>query len=425
MEEKNDETKRLISRISSAISWHENSHREIGYYEADGYANELDQTREDIMFLSNNFPDEARKLMQDLIEIQDSVFERSDDSNGSIGEAFKRCVEDLGKIFSKLSVDISDVVEVVYDLFIYNDYGVTDDVISNFKDALKEEGLNLLKEEFMKSISSKKNGYYNDTIKRGLREIADCRNDVDEYIQACSFATEIHQHDHLDIARRLIDHGRYDEALEWLNKMEHPITPSWRENYSRLKIDALMHLGKCEEAQQERIAWFNCGLNHDLYEEILKYADDDFKNKFREQTIERVFAYYNIWTAMDFLIKLGETNKCAQLVFLKEETMDCGNSYTVGLIRPFAAALRKTEPLASTILYRKLLEYVLNRVASKYYQYAAEDLIACYELSSQITDFGERKNHDEYFREIQEKHKKKRTFWSTFNPLIERKLRLK
>ncbi|GHS93017.1 hypothetical protein AGMMS49949_05790 [Alphaproteobacteria bacterium] len=149
MQEKNDGRKDLIPRIKSELSWHENSHREIGYYEVDSYANALDQIRKDTLFLSDNFPDEASQLMQDLIEIQDSVFERSDDSNGTLGGVFVQCVEDLGKIFSKLSVATSEIVEVVYNLFVHNDYGTKDEVISNFKEALKEEGLNLLKEEFM------------------------------------------------------------------------------------------------------------------------------------------------------------------------------------------------------------------------------------------------------------------------------------
>ncbi|MBY0534087.1 MAG: hypothetical protein K2P31_03885 [Rickettsiaceae bacterium] len=42
------------------------------------------------------------------------------------------------------------------------------------------------------------------TIKHGLKSIADCKNDVDEYIAACAFKDGICAHDHLDIAKRLI-----------------------------------------------------------------------------------------------------------------------------------------------------------------------------------------------------------------------------
>jgi hypothetical protein len=95
------------------------------------------------------------------------------------------------------------------------------------------------------------------TIKRGLEEIADCRNDVDEYINACSFITPIHEHDHLGIAKRLLDHSRYEEALKWLDEMSKPIPHAWEGDYFRIKIDTLFLSEDKDAAQRERIHWFS------------------------------------------------------------------------------------------------------------------------------------------------------------------------
>jgi hypothetical protein len=87
------------------------------------------------MFLADKHADTAKKFMTDLIDIHENVFERADDSNGFIGGFFRTCVEDLGKIYAKLPIDAAEVVDVVYNFFIHNDYAIADEVIFDFKDA--------------------------------------------------------------------------------------------------------------------------------------------------------------------------------------------------------------------------------------------------------------------------------------------------
>jgi hypothetical protein len=76
---------------------------------------------------------------------------------------------------------------------------------------------------------------------------------------------------------------------------------------------------------------------------------------------------------MEFLLKLKEIDKCAQLVYAKADTMiDGSNFYT---LRSVIKAVRDSEPLAAMILLHKLLENILNKGSSKYYKYAAKDLM--------------------------------------------------
>ncbi|GHT95591.1 hypothetical protein FACS1894122_13220 [Alphaproteobacteria bacterium] len=449
----NSKEAELISTIEKSISSYKKSKAFIGYWDAGGFADVMDQTRENIVNLANTSPNEARKLMLDLIKTHAKVIERSDDSNGYIGNFYAQCMEDFGKIFLKLSVDIKEIVKLVCDLFMHDNYGVMGNVISDFKDVLREEGLELLKKNFLELASprgleevkkkaetkfekekakgeldeddnlqeevNKKVEYYLDNIERGLAHIADCRNDVDEYIQAQSFHGGLYEYDYLAIAKRMINHARYGEALEWLDKLSKPIT-TWRDDYLKLKISALSLSGELETAQQERIAWFQADFKYDLYEEILKNANDTFREQFRKQSIEKAFEHKDIYAAIDFLMQLDEVEKCAEFVLLKAESI---NGAYYELLRPMAKILRNNYPLASTILYRKLTEHSLAKAVSKYYQYAAKDLIACHELSSQITDFGSHKNHEAYFKEIQEKHQRKCAFWDIFYPLMKRKMR--
>jgi hypothetical protein len=257
------------------------------------------------------------------------------------------------------------------------------------------------------------------TIKRGLKDIADCRNDVDEYIAACSFTTAIHEHDHLGIAKRLASLGRYDEALKWLDDMSKPVCRAWKEDYFRIKIDALFLSGNKDAAQEERINWFDSGFDYDLYAEIIDNAEnDEFKLEFRKNTVQKAFECKNIYAGMEFLVKLKEIDKCAQLIYAKAETMIDGSSFYI--LRSAIKILRDLEPLAAMILCRKLLENVLHKGSSKYYKYAAKDLVDCYKLSKKITDFRAYEKHEDYFATIQAKHRKKYAFWKIYDPLFEK-----
>ncbi len=83
-----------------------------------------------------------------------------------------------------------------------NDYVIYDGIIQSFKDILKDQDFDLLKEK-LQHVTNDKNAL---TIKIGLKSIADCKNDVDEYRAACAFKDGICAYDHLDIAKRLIKH---------------------------------------------------------------------------------------------------------------------------------------------------------------------------------------------------------------------------
>ena len=63
---------------------------------------------------------------------------------------------------------------------------------------------------------------------------------------------------------------------------------------------------------------------------------------------------------------------------------------------------------------------VLEQAKSKYYDYAAKDLIVCALLSSHIVDWQSYDNHGIYFQQIEEKHKRKQRFWETYKSALQK-----
>ena len=401
--------------IKKEIASLKRSSKFVDYYESDSLANHLNDLRLRIVNdLKAKSPKIAFEMMLNFLDLHKNTLERADDSNGTVGDAFKTACEDLGLLVQSANhLKNHEIVEIVFARFLHNDYGIYDDIIHHFKDSLKDQGLDLLQAKF-EHTADEKNSF---SVKFGFKSIADCKNDVDLYINACSFKDGMCAHDHLEIAKRLIKHERAKEALQWLNSMEIPSIHPWQHDKKELKIQALELDGNYEQAQKERVMWFAETLSPKLYENILKASKQNFKQAFQSDAIKKAFQFSEPHTGLYFLIQIQELDEAAKFVRTRFKELNGRQYYT---LRPAADLLRNVDPIAATSLYRRMIEPVLEETKSKYYNYAAKDLVTCSVLDSKITDWKELQKHDEYFKEIEIKHKRKISFWAEYKSALQK-----
>ena len=410
-----DDPKKIVSMIKKEITSLKRSSKFVDYYESDSLADRLNDLR---LRIVNDFnaksPKIAFEMMLDFLDMHKNTLERVDDSNGTVSGVFFTACDDLGSLARQVNLpNNQELVEIIFTRFINNDYSIYDSIIHSFKDVLKDQDFDLLKEK-LKNAENDKNAL---TIKHGLKSIADCQNDVDEYIAACAFEDGICAHDHLDIAKRLIKHWRPKEALKWLDNMETPINHSWQKDKKDLKIQALELDGNYEQAQKERLLWFSETLSPKLYGEILKAAKPDFKETFQSDAVKKAFQFPEPHGAMSFLVQIQEFEEVAKFVHARFNELNGRQYYT---LRPAADLLQNTDPIAATLLYRKMIEPVLDETKSKYYNYAAKDLVICGVLNSKIANWGTLQNHGEYLKVIETKHKRKISFWSEYKSALKK-----
>ena len=410
-----DDPKKIVSMIKKEITSLKRSSKFVDYYESDSLADRLNDLR---LRIVNDFnaksPKIAFEMMLDFLDMHKNTLERVDDSNGTVSGVFFTACDDLGSLARQVNLpNNQELVEIIFTRFINNDYSIYDSIIHSFKDVLKDQDFDLLKEK-LKNAENDKNAL---TIKHGLKSIADCQNDVDEYIAACAFEDGICAHDHLDIAKRLIKHWRPKEALKWLDNMETPINHSWQKDKKDLKIQALELDGNYEQAQKERLLWFSETLSPKLYGEILKAAKPDFKETFQSDAVKKAFQFPEPHGAMSFLVQIQEFEEVAKFVHARFNELNGRQYYT---LRPAADLLQNTDPIAATLLYRKMIEPVLDETKSKYYNYAAKDLVICGVLNSKIANWGTLQNHGEYLKVIETKHKRKISFWSEYKSALQK-----
>jgi len=406
--------KKLITVIKKEITSLKRSTGFVDYYASDPLADRLDQVRLSILEdLASKSLEDALILMHSFLDLHAQTINRADDSNGAIGNVFIESCKDLGEMYHQITKPVEETTQTVFNLFTKNDYGICDDVIINFKQALGDEGLNLLYSKLKKASNIKNHS----TVIQGLKDIADCQKNLEAYIDACKLnKTGFSDHDYIDIATRFIDHWKAPEALEWLGKVDiknHVL----RDRSIPLKIKALELNGNYTQAEKERVLWFELTLSPDVYGQILSNANPEFKESFKKIAIEKAFNFSEPHTAINFLTKVQEFEECAKFVYIKINNLSGDRYYT---LRPVAKILQKLDPLASTLLYRKMIQPVLEGAKSRYYNYAAQDLALCSTLGYKITDWKEHVSHDIYLKQIQETHKRKVSFWPKYDLSLEK-----
>jgi hypothetical protein len=110
-----------------------------------------------------------------------------------------------------------------------------------------------------------------------------------------------------------------------------------------------------------------------------------------------------------FFAELKEGKIAAQII-LAEPTAFRGESYPALL--PLARSLEQGQPLAGSIVYRALLESILDRAQSKAYPHAARYLRRLGKLANKIRAWSLIAPHELYLQALRARHDRKRVFWA-------------
>lgn len=175
-----------------------------------------------------------------------------------------------------------------------------------------------------------------------------------------------------------------------------------------LKLQALEKLKRKDEAQSQRRLIFERWLDADALRAWLKAlpAFEDFE---AEQGALDYVRDQEPLLALAFLIGWPDLMRAARLVLDHHAQMD-GRAYDV--LRPSAEVLSASDPVAATLLYRRLVTGVLDRANSKYYPYAARDLASASSLAKLISDDRSLVSHSDWVAELRRAHARKVGFWS-------------
>ncbi|ODN41619.1 DUF6880 family protein [Piscirickettsia litoralis] len=379
-------------------------------------------------------PELAAEVLELLITSDNVVFERADDSNGDLGGCYRYAVECWGKTWAQVEkIDQKKLAEKIFDVALDNDYGVRDNTISKFKQALNKAGVDhlerLIKETLSKVKPPKERKkpktieniiFYLDRddivelkeigrhsrLKTALQEIADLRGSVDDYIDLLrQESPELHAYQIIEIAKRLIKAWRSKEAIDYLVSCDEAL--HYQHEINKLLIEAYELEGLGKEAQKIRWQEFEQHLDAKSFQAYIKHCTAKEVAAAKKNAI-RLAKEQSLTMSFEFLIEMGEVATVAEWV---REDGEVRNVYYSPL-RQLSNQLAKHECFLEAVLCRRILvDGVLVKSQSKYYKYAVNDLKQAMKFAEEVKEWGDVASQADYHAKLKEEHKRKSSLW--------------
>lgn len=415
-----------IAKAKSFVEWHK----------VRALAKDLEAQRAAIMkHVAPTRPIDALDLLWRLLEAAPSLYERCDDSNGTIGDIMDEALDNVGEVAPAAKLAPDKLADRVFVAVCANDYAQFDGLIGVTAEALGQAGLGLLKSKFealssarparaqgqdrrVIAISSRGPMYEDDyadahharTVRSALTQIADALGDVDGYAARFSESEQGNPAIAADIAARLLAAGRAPEAMAALSKAA-PETANGRRwpDWAQVRIDTFEALGRTAEAQDERWAIFERDLSADYLKAYLKRLPDFDDEVAETRALAYARRYAGFQQALAFLINWQAHDMAAELILERHRELD-GDHYW--LLTPAAEALDQRDPLAATLVLRAMIDFSLDKARSKRYGHAARHLRTCDYLSKRIENYAGHSDHETYLASLKLRHGRKAAFWN-------------
>ena len=323
----------------------------------------------------------AVELLWDFIGIADAVMQRVGEGIGEVEDVFGTAMEDLGRLSAaEPRGDAKALARRVLAYCERDGFGATDALIRHMSEALGAGGraeIRRATEGALKTAprSSGPQDWRADAKRRHLAFrlalLADLEKDADAFIAAIRAGAMESTHA-LEVAERLITANRPAEALDWLDKPRRRDEDEDDDGTDTdLRIAALEAHGRKDEAQSVRWQHFERFLSAEHLRAYLKRLPDFEDFEAEQKALDAAAAHKQAARGLAFFITWRAHDRADRLVRERLTALD-GRLYEV--LRPAAEALEEKFPEAASLLYRRLIESVLERGSSKQYQYAARDL---------------------------------------------------
>ncbi len=378
-------------------------------------------------------PAEALDLCWRFLALANGIFERCDDSSGTVIGVFHNAVASLGRIAEAARPDPRDLADRAFEALLQNGYGQYDALIPVLTPALAADGLDHLKTRMLgvqrepvrkvpdaerRTIGWSSSGpIYADEMENSARrsaarlaltQIADAQGDADAFIAQYDEATRKVPKIAAEIATRLLAGGRADDAWCVLEAAEHRRV-GWPEfAWEDARIAVMDTLGKGDDAQAARWSCFERALSASHLRAYLKLLPDFEDVEAEQRALDHAARHPGVLDALAFLISWPALDRAAALVVERGQELN-GDHYEI--LSPAANALAGRYPLAATLVLRSMIDFTLGHARASRYRHAARHLADCAGLAVAIPDFGVTEPHDAYVARLRAAHPRKTAFW--------------
>ena len=355
-------------------------------------------------------------LTVEFFESDEDIMERCDDSDGEVGDVFTGCLTDLFHAFAKDVEDRDLVMENLITLSENNQYGVRDMLVEGAHKSLSHEEMRALVARLKSMIEAAKEGDRDRGKRRMIQSLARQLGDLELYEESIlTLYGHLSEESLLTLASLHIARQEYDAALKRLES----IGEGYHLKRNKLEREIHQSLGNRERLIALHKEAFDHSKRKEDFEALIAVAGEERREQFLANEVAAIEANQIFQlTDLRFLVDARLFEHAERYLLNRADQIDGGQYYS---LLPIAELFLSNDSLlASTLLYRKLLESILRRGYSKTYGYGVEYLCILDDLDMRIGEWGGLEEHSAFKTTLQEEYRLKRSFWAQYTHEQER-----
>ena len=420
--EHDDKADRLVERLTSnpddiikkfrrRISGLKRRTRYIHWRESKQFAAVLDELLEDLEE-ANPEPCVGMTLVASFLETDHAIFGNCDDSSGHISDIYRYGARSLFAQYASGCQDKKKVLDVLIKTYSNDPYGVRGGLLDKAKEMLGTKDAKNAIHLFEMLTGEEADEYQKRHLQRAIESLARQTGDAKLFEKVrLESQKEPGTSTCLDIARVYLESGEPQTALEWINRIS-PYETFMDSERRDLLQQIYGQLG--DSRKQEEMAWLTFRKNRSLQtmDNLLKIIGEEK----REQVIEDEAGFIiddgkNDYSDIQFLIDVRKFDEAEICILVKAGTKTLNGDFYYTLL-PMAKAMESEERmLAASVIYRALMDSILDRKFYKGYPHAARYLRKLDMLAVKIDDWQDLGEHGMYHVWLNQVHGKKSSFW--------------
>lgn len=404
---------KTYKRLRAKIAAIKRSERFVDYYEAYSFANDLHMLVNEIEEQVDD-PVEGARLVAAFIETDSAVFERSDDSDGFIGDVYRF---DACEAFIEFAVNFRDkylLEQIVFKLFCDDIYGIRHGLIDIAGEYLPESSLQSLVDNFWSQVDQSATEYDKRHWLGGIESIARQIKGAALFEKArLAMWPDLSTAACYDIAEVYFECGDPDTALEWLEKV--PCEETFKtDERDRLLLRISVKLGNRIQAKETAWRIFRRYRNGETLALLLEIVGQEQHDQITNDEVNAILKDPELnYLDMDFIMEMGRFNEAEQYLTARYEQLD-GDYYD--MLLPWAKAFESCKRYrVASLIYRALIDSILRRGRSKAYYYGVKYLHKLDDLAPRVTDWGDFPDNEDCKLALRLDHKRKFSFWGRYD----------
>lgn len=398
--------------IRARIAGLKRRRRFVSRREARQLADELDELLYDIESC-NSEPCRGAELIAGFYETDVAVFGNCDDSSGYVGDVYRLHACELFLKFAAGCEDKEWLGDLILELNQRDDYGVRDSITDCAGGFLPDAAMRRLIGQFQAMADSASDQYgkrrWLMLVESLARQLGDAP--LFEKTRLASW-DRISTAACVDIAEVYLEAGDAKTALSWLDRV------STDETFLEDKRDALLlrihdRLGDSYGQVDAARKLFRRSPSTEALEQLVGVLGEDRRDAVVEDEVHVVLSEQELsYEAALFLTEIERYDTTEGYLIQRADQLN--GDYYDWLLPIADAMVTAGYPLAASLVYRALIESILQKARSKIYHYAVRYLKKLDVLAKQVQDWGESVDHASYLEQLRMKHGRKTSFWSRY-----------